>query len=96
MFAKTLKQLNNFSTLVVADHNGEKLSKSMYKILNAASKFKEETHLLVTGENVGKVVDNIKATVPKEVVSKIIVADSASLKHNTAHSVSQVVSGLIN
>lgn len=44
MFAKTLKQLNNFSTLVVADHNGEKLSKSMYKILNAASKFKEEVN----------------------------------------------------
>ncbi|EAR95523.1 electron transfer flavoprotein, alpha subunit (macronuclear) [Tetrahymena thermophila SB210] len=101
MFAKTFKQFscfnkNNFSTLVVAEHNGEKLSKSMYKILNAASKFKEETHLLVTGENVSKVVENIKATVPKEVVSKIIVADSALLKHNQAQAVSQVISNLIN
>lgn len=41
----------------------------------------KQTHLLVTGENLGKVVENIKATVPKEVVNKIIVADSAILKH---------------
>jgi len=46
--------------LVIAEHTGNKLNKSFYKILTATEQLKEDTHLLVSGENTGKVLESIK------------------------------------
>ncbi len=59
---------NTFATLVLAEHNGKKLSSNTLKVLSASNKLKEKQHILVFAENETEVVNSIKETVPSELV----------------------------
>jgi hypothetical protein len=42
---------NSFATLVLAEHNGKRLSSNTFKVLSAANKLKEKQHILVFAED---------------------------------------------
>ncbi len=72
--AKQLKMLfrslikNTFATLVLAEHNGKRLSSNTLKVLSATSKLKEKQHIVVFADDEKEVVASIKDTVPAEIV----------------------------
>ncbi len=45
LFKQLIK--NSFATLVLAEHNGKKLSSNTMKVLSAANKLKDKQHILV-------------------------------------------------
>ncbi|EGR32056.1 hypothetical protein IMG5_097680 [Ichthyophthirius multifiliis] len=96
MYKKLFKQTSNsFSTLFIAEHNGQRLTKSSYKILSAAKKLQEETHILITGHNLNQVIKNIQETISSDYLNRIIVADHESLKHNLADKIQQISEKII-
>ncbi len=38
---------NTFATLVLAEHNGKRLSSNTLKVLSAANKLKDKQHILI-------------------------------------------------
>lgn len=49
IFSQLIK--NTFATLVLAEHNGKKLSSNTLKVLSAANKLKDKQHLLIFADN---------------------------------------------
>jgi hypothetical protein len=49
LFRQLIK--NTFATLVLAEHNGKKLSSNTLKLLSAASKLKDKQHILLFVED---------------------------------------------
>ncbi len=47
MFFKSIK--NTFATLVVAEHNGKKISNNTLKLLSATKKLNDKSHILLFG-----------------------------------------------
>eukprot|EP00825_Cyclidium_porcatum_P013250 TRINITY_DN1698_c0_g1_i1.p3 TRINITY_DN1698_c0_g1~~TRINITY_DN1698_c0_g1_i1.p3 ORF type:complete len:173 (+),score=42.92 TRINITY_DN1698_c0_g1_i1:153-671(+) len=84
-----------FSTLVVAETKQNLLNPSLYKILNATKKLNNETHILISGNQVSGLVDKLKQTVPSEYASKIIVVDHQLLNNQNADVMGQVIQFLV-
>jgi hypothetical protein len=59
---------NSFATLVLAEHNGKRLSSNTLKVLTATSKLKDKQHILVFAEDEKEVVASIKDTVPADIL----------------------------
>jgi hypothetical protein len=49
MLFKSIK--NSFATLVIAEHNGKKLSNNTLKMLSATKKLNDKSHVLIFGED---------------------------------------------
>lgn len=82
-----------FSTLVLAEHNNQKLSPSVYSAINAADYFNDDITVLVAGskcESVASEASKIKG------VSKVILADSPSLEHQLPDVVTFVLHSVQN
>ncbi|CAD8086524.1 unnamed protein product [Paramecium sonneborni] len=91
-----LRNCGKFSTLVFADHSSGKLSKSTLKILNAAKQLNQQISLLVTSNDASSVVDQIKSTIPNNVVHQVLVAQHDSFKAPQADLLGNLVKQLID
>jgi hypothetical protein len=66
MLFKSIK--NSFATLVIAEHNGKKLTNNTLKMLSATKKLNDKSHVLIFGEDSTEVTKSIQSTVPSDVV----------------------------
>ena len=79
------------TTLVIAEHNTEKLNDATAKTVSAAVKLGGDVHLLVIGQGVDAVAE---AASKIEGVAKVLVADDAQYAHVLAETVASLVVGL--
>lgn len=79
------------TTLVIAEHNTEKLNDATAKTVTAASKIGGDVHVLVIGVGVDAVAD---AASKIDGVAKVLVADDAQYSHVLAETVASLVVGL--
>ena len=79
------------TTLVIAEHNTEKLNDATAKTVTAATQLGSDVHVLVIGSG----VDAIAEVASKiEGVAKVLVADDAQYAHVLAETVASLVIGL--
>jgi electron transfer flavoprotein alpha subunit len=79
------------TTLVIAEHNNEKLNDATAKTVTAAVKLGGDVHVLVAGQN----VDAVAAAAAKlDGVKKVLVADDAQYGHQIAEPLAALVVGL--
>jgi electron transfer flavoprotein alpha subunit len=94
---KTFKGFSNliskkyFSTLLVAEHNNQKLANNNLNMITASLKLKEKVHpplpvshqidVLIAGHGVDKVVEQAQSVFPGEHTKSIYVMDHQALKH---------------
>lgn len=79
------------TTLVIAEHNTEKLNDATAKTVTAAVQLGGDVHILVIGSGVGAVAD---AAAKIEGVAKVLVADDAQYAHILAETVASLLVGL--
>ena len=79
------------TTLVIAEHNTEKLNDATAKTVTAAAKLGGDVHVLVIGSGVDAVAE---AASKIEGVAKVLVADDAQYAHVLAETVASLVVGL--
>jgi electron transfer flavoprotein alpha subunit len=79
------------TTLVIAEHNTEKLNDATAKTVTAAAKIGGDVHVLVIGSGVDAVAE---AASKIEGVAKVLVADDAQYAHVLAENVASLVVGL--
>ncbi|CAK81408.1 unnamed protein product (macronuclear) [Paramecium tetraurelia] len=96
MLMNHLRNCGKFSTLVFADHSSGKLSKSTLKILNAAKLLNQQISLLVASNDASSVVDQIKSSIPSNVVHQVLVAQHDSFKAPQADLLGNLVKQLID
>ncbi|MGB3811190.1 MAG: FAD-binding protein [Parvibaculum sp.] len=79
------------TTLVIAEHNNEKLNDATAKTVTAAAKLGADVHVLVAGQN----LDAVAAAAAKiDGVKKVLVADDALYAHQIAEPLAALVVGL--
>jgi electron transfer flavoprotein alpha subunit len=79
------------TTLVIAEHNNEKLNDATAKTVTAAVKLGADVHVLVAGQGVDAVAE---AASKIDGVKKVLVADDAQYAHRTAEPLAALVVGL--
>jgi electron transfer flavoprotein alpha subunit len=79
------------TTLVIAEHNTEKLNDATAKTVTAATKIGGDVHVLVIGSGVDAVAE---AASKIDGVAKVLVADDAQYAHVLAETVASLVVGL--
>jgi electron transfer flavoprotein alpha subunit len=79
------------TTLVIAEHNNEKLNDATAKTVTAALKIGGDVHVLVAGANVGAVAQEAARL---DGVKKVLVADDAQYGHRTAEPLAALVVSL--
>jgi electron transfer flavoprotein alpha subunit len=79
------------TTLVIAEHNTEKLNDATAKTVTAAAKIGGDVHVLVIGSGVDAVAE---AASKIDGVAKVLVADDAQYAHVLAETVASLVVGL--
>ncbi|HEY4345231.1 MAG TPA: FAD-binding protein [Parvibaculum sp.] len=79
------------TTLVIAEHNNEKLNDATAKTVTAAVKLGADVHVLVAGQG----LDAVAASAAKlDGVKKVLVADDAQYAHQIAEPLAALVVGL--
>ncbi|MCE9648552.1 MAG: FAD-binding protein [Parvibaculum sp.] len=79
------------TTLVIAEHNNEKLNDATAKTVTAAVKLGADVHVLVAGQGVDAVAE---AASKIDGVKKVLVADDAQYAHRIAEPLAALVVGL--
>lgn len=79
------------TTLVIAEHNNQKLNDATAKTVTAASKLGAEVHVLVAGQGLDAVAE---AAAKLDGVKKVLVADDALYAHQLAEPLAALVVGL--
>ncbi len=79
------------TTLVIAEHNNQKLNDATAKTVTAAAKLGAEVHILVAGQGLDAVAE---AAAKLDGVKKVLVADDALYAHQLAEPLAALVVGL--
>lgn len=76
------------TTLIIAEHNGQKIHESLFRVVSAAQHWDSPVHVLVAGDQTNDLVQQV---VEISGISKVIRAEAEHLRHLLAEDVSQLI-----
>ena len=81
------------TTLVIAEHDNQNLKSSTLNTITAATKFDDEIHLIILGNNIDNLTSNCQSL---DKVSKILKCDHEKLENFTPEILAPIISNISN